>query len=123
MSNEFNRGDKVAGLIAREIAVLVQQDLRDPRLDLVTICDVRVSRDLSFADVYFTVLPKEKCTEAEQVLSGAAGFLRKELSTKIKLRRIPKLRFHYDETIDSGARLSAAIDNATAKDTGKESSK
>ena len=123
MSNEFNRGDKVAGLIAREIAVLVQQDLRDPRLDLVTICDVRVSRDLSFADVYFTVLPKEKFTEAEQVLSGAAGFLRKELSTRIKLRRIPKLRFHYDETIDSGARLSAAIDNATAKDTGKESSK
>ncbi len=57
------------------------------------------------------------------MLSGAAGFLRKELSTRIKLRRIPKLRFHYDETIDSGARLSAAIDNATAKDTGKESSK
>ena len=123
MSNEFNRGDKVAGLIAREIAVLVQQDLRDPRLDLVTICDVRVSRDLSFADVYFTVLPKEKCTEVEQVLSGAAGFLRKELSRRIKLRRIPKLRFHYDETIDSGARLSAAIDNAMAKDTGKESSR
>ena len=123
MSNEFNRGDKVAGLIARESAVLVQQDLRDPRLDLVTICDVRVSRDLSFADVYFTVLPKEKCTEVEQVLSGAAGFLRKELSRRIKLRRIPKLRFHYDETIDSGARLSAAIDNAMAKDTGKESSR
>ncbi len=121
MSNEFNRGDKVAVLIAREIAVLIQQDLRDPRLDLVTISNVRVSRDLSFADVYFTVLPQEKCTEGERVLAGAAGFLRKELSRRTKLRRIPKLRFHYDDTIDRGARLSAAIDKAMVKDIGKES--
>ncbi|HAK52129.1 MAG TPA: 30S ribosome-binding factor RbfA [Gammaproteobacteria bacterium] len=122
MPNESNRGDKVAVLIAREIAVLIQQDLRDPRLGLITISDVKVSRDLSFADVYFTVLPLEKSEEAEQVLGGAAGFLRKELSRKISLRITPKLRFHYDETIDRGARLSQAIDKAMASDVRNECS-
>ena len=122
MPNESNRGDKVAGLIAREIAVLIQQDLRDPRLGLITISDVKVSRDLSFADVYFTVLPLEKSEEAEQVLGGAAGFLRKELSRRISLRITPKLRFHYDETIDRGARLSEAINNALASDVRNECS-
>jgi ribosome-binding factor A len=116
MPNEFSRGDKVAGLIAREIAVLIQQDLRDPRLGLVTISEVKVSRDLGFADVYFTVLPVDKSTVAEQVLNGAGGFLRKELSKRITIRTTPRLRFHYDETIDKGARLSRAIDNALASD-------
>ena len=116
MPFEFHRSTKVAGLIGKELALLIQHYLQDPRLGLVTISDVKVSRDLSFADVYFTVLPKDESNVAERVLIGAAGFLRRELSSRISLRIIPKLRFHYDNTGEIGARLADAIDKAVASD-------
>ena len=116
MPFESHRSTKVAGLIGRHLAELIQHELQDPRLGLVTISDVNVSNDLSFADVYFTVLPDEKSNMAELVLSGASGFLRKELSSRISLRTIPKLRFHYDQTSDTGARIANVIDKAIASD-------
>ena len=116
MPFESYRSTKVAGLVGRHIAELIQHELQDPRLGLVTISDVNVSNDLSFADVYFTVLPDEKSNMAEIVLSGASGFLRKELSSRSSLRTIPKLRFHYDQTSDTGARIANVIDRAIASD-------
>ena len=116
MPFESYRSTKVAGLVGRQLAELIQHELQDPRLGLVTISDVSVSNDLSFADVYFTVLPDEKSNVAELVLSGASGFLRKELSSRISLRTIPKLRFHYDQTSDTGVRIANAIDRAIASD-------
>ena len=116
MPFESYRSTKVAGLIGRQLAELIQRDLHDPRLGLVTISDVNVSHDLSFADIYFTVLPQEKSRITEFVLSGASGFLRKNLSSRISLRITPKLRFHYDETSDTGAKIASAIDKAIASD-------
>ena len=120
MPFESHRRTKVAGLIGRQLAELIQQELQDPRLGLVTISDVNVSKDLSFADVYFTVFSDEKGDVAELVLSGASGFLRRQLSRRINLRITPKLRFHYDQTSDTGVKIAKAIDRAIALDQARD---
>lgn len=116
MPREFSRGQKVGDLIQRELAILIQREVKDPRIGMVTINEANVSRDLSFADVYFTVLPADDTEGVEEVLNQAGGFLRSQLAKVLNTRTTPKLRFHYDPTIENGARLSKAIDDAVAKD-------
>lgn len=116
MPREFSRGRKVGDLIQRELAVLIQREVKDPRIGMVTINEANVSRDLAFADIYFTVLPAEDTDVIEEVLNQAAGFLRTQLAKVLNTRTTPKLRFHYDATIENGARLSKAIDDARARD-------
>ncbi len=116
MPREFSRGRRIADLIHQELARLVQQELRDPRIGLVTINEVKVSRDLAFADVYFTLLGESNATAAEVALENAAGFMRSQLARVLSTRTTPKLRFHYDATIENGARISKAIDDALAND-------
>ncbi len=117
MPREFSRGQKVGDLIQRELASLIQREVKDPRIGMVTINEANVSRDLAFADIYFTVLPAEDVTSVEETLNQAAGFLRSQLAKVLNTRTTPKLRFHYDATIENGARISRAIDAAIAGDT------
>lgn len=117
MPREFSRGQKVGDLIQRELASLIQREIKDPRIGMVTINEANVSRDLAFADIYFTVLPAEDVTSVEETLNQAAGFLRSQLAKVLNTRTTPKLRFHYDATIENGARISRAIDAAIASDT------
>lgn len=119
MPKEYSRGNRVANLVAQEMAVLIQQELKDPRLGMITINDVKISRDIGFADIYFTVLPDEKSEESEEILNGAGGYLRTRLAKRISLRTTPSLRFHYDNTINHGAQLSRAINEAIASDQNK----
>lgn len=117
MGREFSRSRRVGEQIQRELAELVQRELKDPRLGMVTISAVDVTRDLSVAKVYFTVLDPEHDTE--QTLKGlnrANGFLRRELAHRMKLRVVPELRFFYDSSIENGSRLSALIDKAVSSD-------
>ncbi|MBQ75532.1 MAG: ribosome-binding factor A [Gammaproteobacteria bacterium] len=116
MPREFSRGRRIADLIQRELSTLIQREIKDPRLGMITINDAKVSRDLAFADVYFTMLPETNAADAEKVLNGAGGFLRTHLSKVMSTRTTPKLRFHYDATIESGAKISKAIDEARAED-------
>ena len=116
MPREFSRGRKVADLIQRELAILIQREVKDPRIGMVTVNEASVSRDLAFADIYFTVLPAENTGEVEEILNQAGGFLRSELAKILNTRITPRLRFHYDATIENGARLSQAIDAARARD-------
>ena len=118
MPREFSRGRRIADLIQKELAVLVQREMKDPRLGMITINDAKVSRDLAYADVYFTMLPEGSAEAAETVLNDAAGYLRSQLAKIMSTRTTPKLRFHYDSTIENGARMSKAIDKALARDTG-----
>ena len=114
----FNRTDRIADQIQRELSRLLQFEMKDPLLNLATIQDVTVSRDLSFADVYFTLLGKgeEEGAEAEAVLVKASGFLRSSLAQSLNTRTTPKLRFHYDMTPERAAHLSQLIDEARAED-------
>lgn len=83
---------------------------------MVTINEATVSRDLAYSDVYFTVLPAENTSDVEEVLNQASGFLRSKLSKILSTRTTPRLRFHYDHTIENGARMNQAIDKALAED-------
>ncbi|MGV0035247.1 MAG: 30S ribosome-binding factor RbfA [Candidatus Azotimanducaceae bacterium WSBS_2022_MAG_OTU7] len=116
MPKESSRGRKIGDLIQRELAVLVQREIKDPRIGMVTINEATVSRDLAFSDIYFTVLPSENTEIVEEVLNEASGFLRSQLAKVLSTRTTPKLRFHYDSTIESGARMNKAIDKALARD-------
>jgi ribosome-binding factor A len=116
MPRESSRGRKIADLIQRELAVLIQREVKDPRIGMVTINEATVSRDLAYSDVYFTVLPAENTSDVEEVLNQASGFLRSKLSKILSTRTTPRLRFHYDHTIENGARMNQAIDKALAED-------
>lgn len=116
MTKESSRGRKVADLIQRELAVLIQREVKDPRIGMVTISEVTVSRDLAFADIYFTVMPADDTATVEEVLNQAGGFLRSLLARTLSTRTTPRLRFHYDDTIENGARLEKAINEAIRED-------
>lgn len=118
---EFSRTDRVADQIQRELAQMIQREIKDPRLDaMITISGVTVSRDLGYADIYVTILGKEDRPELVQdnldILKHAAGFMRSQLSRRIKLRIVPHLRFHYDESVVRGRQLSNLIEQAVTED-------
>ncbi len=120
MAREFSRTHRVAEQLQRDLAQLIQQEVRDPRLGLVTVNDVKVSRDLCYADIYVTVMGKEETKEAIattiKILNSAAGFLRGRVAKLIKLRIVPQLRFHYDSSVSRGNYLSSLINKAVSED-------
>jgi ribosome-binding factor A len=119
---EFSRTERLGELIQRELAVLIQQEAKDPRLSMITVNDVVISKDLSNAKVYVTVLADEATIKQNiTLLNKMAGFLRSQLSRRIKARMIPELKFIYDKTVLEGNRLAKLIDQALAKDTSKKS--
>ncbi len=107
------RRARIADQIQRELAELIRLELRDPRVGLVTLTGVELSRDQSHAKVFFTVLgPDSQGREALEGLSHAAGFLRSSLAHRLSTRTVPELHFAYDESIERGVRLSRLIDEA-----------
>jgi ribosome-binding factor A len=117
MPKDFSRTRRIGEQIQRELAVLLQREVRDPRLSQVTISAVEVTRDLSLATVYFTVLgEKENLPPIQHALEKASGFLRHALGERMVLRSLPQLKFVYDASISRGATLSNLIDEAVAAD-------
>lgn len=117
MKRDFNRSDRVADQIQRELANLIQFEIKDPRVGMVTITAVEVSKEFEYARIYFTVLGDEKSRIAtEEGLQRAAGFLRRELAHRLKLRSTPSLQFVYDESIDRAAKMSELISTAIESD-------
>lgn len=121
MAREYKRTDRVADYLRRELASLIQLEMRDPRVAMVSITDVTVSRDLGHARVYFTVLDKDSEDEARPVaeaLNRAAGFLRSQLSKDSTMRTVPALKFEFDASVGRGRRLEDLIQQAVASDQG-----
>ncbi|WP_434456475.1 30S ribosome-binding factor RbfA [Stutzerimonas urumqiensis] len=120
MAKDYSRTQRIGDQMQRELALLVQREIKDPRLGMVTITAVDVSRDLSHAQVYVTVLGREDDTDAVelnlQILSEAVGYLRMLLGRTMKLRTVPQLRFRYDASVRRGAELSALIERAVLED-------
>lgn len=120
MVKEYSRTQRVGDQIQRELARLIARELKDPRLALITITQVDVSRDLAHAQVLITVmghnLQEERLQESLSILQEAAGFLRKLLNKKMTVRTIPQLHFSYDASIRRGAELSALIERALDED-------
>jgi ribosome-binding factor A len=114
---DYHRSERVGDQMQRELAELIRLEVKDPRVGMLTLSGVEVSRDLSHAKVFFTLLDgEEKGREAEQGLNHAAGYLRHALGARLRLRSVPSLRFLYDDTPERGARISALIDSAIAED-------
>ncbi|MFP8966656.1 30S ribosome-binding factor RbfA [Pokkaliibacter sp. CJK22405] len=127
MPKEYSRTQRVADQIQKDLARIIQLEMKDPRLGIVTVSDVRISKDINYADVYFTVLntddSEEGYKEAQKLLNQAAGFLRTELARGLKsMRVIPSLRFHYDHTLNRGNHLSALITQAVREDSARQRS-
>lgn len=117
MNHESNRRpDRIAELMQRKLAYLVQHEIDDPRLpSWMTILDVKLSKDLSVARVYFTAID-DKPQELVDVLNVSAPFLRQALAKSLSLRKVPRLRFVYDASVEYGQRLSSLIDKANDDD-------
>ena len=115
----FGRDLRVADFIRDELASIIQFEMRDPRIPMLSVNEARVSRDLSWVDVYVSSF--ETRTEAERaeligVLNDASGYFRSELAKRHSMRTTPKPRFHYDEMVERGPRMEALIDRAVRAD-------
>jgi ribosome-binding factor A len=116
------RAERVADQLQRELATLLRDQVKDPRVGRITITAVEVSADLSHAKIFFTHLAgREHADEAVHALQHTAGFLRTELSHRLQLYSVPQLHFAYDDSIETGLRLSQLIDDAVAADRKSES--
>jgi len=116
MPKDYPRSERIASQIQRELAVLVQHGVKDPRLSSPSILEVQVSKDLSQAKVYFSVLDPEDAAQSLQALTHASGFLQREIGKVLKARITPRLKFIYDDSNIRGRNLSDLIDSAVAKD-------
>jgi ribosome-binding factor A len=117
MKRHSQRAHRVGDQIQRELADLLKNEVKDPRVGSVTVTGVEVTADLAHATVRFTQLAgREKAKDAVDALTRTAGFLRSELSRRLNLYSVPQLRFAYDDTIESGMRMSQLIDEAIAAD-------
>jgi len=113
-TREFGREERVGAELQRELALLLRDEVRDPRLNQVTIQEVRVVRDLSHARVFFTVMDRDEARRIAQALNKAAGFLRRRLGERVIMRTVPQLHFEYDHSLEDGLRLSSLIDRAVS---------
>lgn len=114
-TKSYPRAKRVGQQIQRALSELIRRELRDPRLGMITLTDVRMSSDLSYAKIYYSVLGADPHL-AQQILTQAADMLRGPLGRALGIRHSPELRFTPDELIESGARLSALINKAVKDD-------
>ena len=106
----FSRAERVGGQIQKIISELLLKEINDPRLEMTTITDVKMSKDLKIARIYFTTTGgKTNADEASKGFKSAAGFLKRSLSSKLALRYMPELSFFYDESYDYGERIENVL--------------
>ncbi|MGY6214853.1 30S ribosome-binding factor RbfA [Methylolobus aquaticus] len=112
MPREFSRNVRVASQLQRELAELLRSEVRDPRLGMVTVSDVEVTRDLSVAKVYVSFLgARQTNSESLKLLAGLAPLLRHEVARRVRMRVIPELRFIFDDSVERGLHMDAVIDS------------
>ncbi len=119
MPREFTRNDRVSDALQRELAELIRDEVRDPRLKMVNITGVEVNRDLANAKVFVTFVgsdSEDESLQAAKILNGASGFLRSLLAKRMQMRTTPRLHFIYDPSSKRGQDLSALIDAAVKTD-------
>lgn len=118
MAREFSRTDRVGQEIQKEVAMIIQREVKDPRLGMVTVNAVEVTRDLAYAKVFVTFLTIGEQTEEAsiEVLNEASGFIRSILAKRIKARIMPELRFVFDKSMAEGVRMTSLVNKAIEED-------
>lgn len=120
MPREFSRSERMAEQLRRELAEIVRDEIKDPRLGFVSFTEVRMSRDLSHAVIYCSVLNSEDQAESIEILNRAVGFIRKEIARRIRARIVPTLKFAIDDSVMRGAAMDSLISKAIEKDTRRD---
>lgn len=115
---DFKRSERVAGQLRRDLARLIQQEIKDPAVGFVSLSDVEVTRDLSHAKVFITVFEPEKAQESLKALRRAASFLRSRLAHELRLRHVPELHFVHDDSVEQGSHIDDLITKALSADKG-----
>ena len=116
MPREFNRSERVAGTLRRELAQLIQKEVKDPEVGFIGLSDVEVSRDISHAKIYVTVFEAEKAVASIKALNKAAGYLRMRLGQEMRIRSVPQLHFEHDASVETGLQMDSLIEAAVASD-------
>ena len=104
-TKSFHRSDRVSAQLRRELGTLVHEAVREHGIPSVSVSDVEVTRDLAHAKVFVTALMQEKSVEAVKDLKELAPQIRYKLGKAMKLRHVPELHFHYDDSVDRGERM------------------
>ena len=119
--SQGSRPDRVADQIRGELASLLVRDVHDPGIGFVTITRVQVSADLQLGRVFYTVLGDDKSRAASpKALERAAPFLRRQIGSRLRLKRVPELKFHYDEAVAGQDRIEQLLNEIHAADRGGE---
>lgn len=119
MAKAFGRQQRLADFLRRELSSLIQLQLRDPRLGMVSVTDVEVSKDLAHAKIFVTILgvdDKQVAEPSVAILNKAAGFLKTEIARIAQMRTVPNLNFLFDDSLQRGLHMSALIDQALQSD-------
>jgi ribosome-binding factor A len=119
MAKEFSRSTRVAEQMQRELADLLQFEVKDPRVSNVTITAVEVTGDMAHAKIFYSAPPSKQDKTRQSLQNGlekSAGFLRTQVAKRMLLRTVPALHFVYDESIDIGMKMAQLIEVARASD-------
>ncbi len=116
MPREFKRSERVAGTLRRELAQLIQKEVKDPEVGFIGLSDVEVSRDISHAKIYVTVFEADKAVASIKALNKAAGYLRMRLGQEMRIRSVPQLHFEHDASVETGLQMDSLIEAAVASD-------
>ena len=114
--NGFKRSDRVSNLIHRALADIIENDLWDSRIGMVTVTGVKLKKDLKNARVYISVLGDDKTIELSiNTLNNASGFIKARLSKKVDLRNIPAIKFFYDSSMVNGMQIDKLLNRINTK--------
>ena len=116
MPREFSRSQRMAEQIRRELAEIVRDELKDPRMGLCSFTAVKLSRDLSHAVVFCSVMDDSHREETIDTLNRASGFIRSQIASRIRARSVPLLKFIHDESVERGAAMDELIEKAILSD-------
>jgi len=116
MPREFNRSQRMAEQIRRDLAEIIRKEIKDPRLGFFSITAVKLSRDLGHAVIYCAVLDEAEQLETIATLNRATGFLRTQIAGRIKARTVPTLKFVHDDSVKRGAAMDDLIRKAIDSD-------
>lgn len=123
MARDFSRTQRVAQEMQKEIAIILQREIKDPRIGMATVSGVEVSRDLAYGKVFVTFLnvlveghDSDQVKEGIKALNDASGFIRSLLGKAMRLRIVPELTFSYDSSLVEGMRMSNLVSNVVKND-------
>ncbi|WP_345315093.1 30S ribosome-binding factor RbfA [Ferrimonas gelatinilytica] len=124
MAREFSRSRRVGQQLQRELAMVLQREIRDSRLGMVTVNEVEVSKDMGYAKAFVTFLNDDEAEVKAQMaaLVELAPMIRSLLASRVKLRVMPEIRFQYDKSLVEGIRMASLVSKVRAEDEAKAKS-